>query len=110
MMKCYLITDPNAYEYGQTTAFAETAAKARYIAKDDDCMEQNSKDDWLYYSARRFPEGDCRYTEGKTRLDWDDPKDRLILVRDAMWACETPDEDECAICPAKPYCRHHEED
>lgn len=109
-MKCYLIDDPNSYDVGQTTAFAENAAKARYVAKDDDALEQNSKTDWLYYHARRFPEGDCRYREGKTKLDWNDPEDRLILVRDAMWACESPDEDECAECRARKWCRHWEEE
>lgn len=35
MMKCYVVEDPNAYEFGLTTVFAETASKARWHCSDE---------------------------------------------------------------------------
>ena len=47
------------------------------------------------------------YTPGKREMDWCDPVDRLVMVRDLGFACdpyESPYPDECPQCPAKEYC------
>jgi len=113
-MKCYIVTDPNAYEFGVTTVFAETAAKARYAARDHEEMgETDSKDDWLHYSARRFPEGDVFYSEGRTGLDWDNMDERHVLIEHAGWSCDPNrelDDEECGCnaCACRGICPRFE--
>ena len=110
--KCYIVEDPDAYEFGCTTAFAETASKARFEAFHHVEMgDHDTKQDFLRYKARRFPEGDRLYKPGKFQLDWDVPEDRLVLVKYAGWYCSeenTEEECGCSSCPAREFCPRQE--
>ena len=107
MMKCYVVEDPNAYEFGLTTVFAETASKARYAASLNPEMEGNSRDEFLHYLVHRLPQGDRFYKQGKGGLDWDAPEERLVMVQELGWYCSdefTVDELGCETCIAREFC------
>ena len=108
-MKCYIVTDPNAYEFGVTTVFAKTASKARYLSSFHEEMGDDTRDAWLHYSTRRFPEGDRFFKEGKNRLNWENMEERRVLIEHAGWCCDPNDEyseeeNGCALCTCKDIC------
>jgi hypothetical protein len=47
---------------------------------------------------------DKYYAEGKTEMDWSDPKDRIALVKECGFYCEEPIAEDCKDCPAKDFC------
>ncbi len=51
----------------------------------------------------RAPEMDKYYAEGKTEMDWSDPKDRIALVKECGFYCEEPIAEDCKDCPAKDF-------
>lgn len=87
-----------------TIVFAESATQAKTIA-----LSCESCEDAQYIDIRvqRMPGADELYT-GFSEIDWYDSKIRITLVRDFGWACLEPSW-ECDTCPAKQYCRWHEE-
>lgn len=46
---------------------------------------------------------DKYYAEGKTEMDWSDPKDRIALVKECGFYCEEPIAEDCKDCPAKDF-------
>ena len=91
------------YDCGTNIVFAETRAKATYLALNscDEYMDCN----WTDMRVTRFPEYD-KYYEGKFIVDWEDPKQRIILVKEFGWHCwpEMYPDQECETCPAKEWC------
>ncbi len=83
-----------------TVVFAESRGKARAAALSTDCCEDA---DFTDIEARRLPIADSQYN-GRTEMDWDDPKDRLFLVKEAGFYCEYVEPYNCEKCSAKEYC------
>lgn len=102
-MKAYIITDLQGYADYSTVVFAETSGKAKAIAIHTDAFEDY---EFTEISARRVPKLD-KYYFGRKEMDWFNPSDRVVLVREANFSCsyETDIEDlRCEDCPAKQWC------
>ena len=80
--------------------FAETRGQARSMALSLDGFEDEQFTD---IEARRAPYADKYYKEGKCYLDWDNPVERIALVKDCNFVCDLEWED-CESCSAKNYC------
>lgn len=54
----------------------------------------------------RMPQADKYYTEGKTELDWFNPNDRLVLVKECGFMCDYDafQTEDCTACSAKAFC------
>lgn len=52
---------------------------------------------------------DKYYVDGKTDMDWDNPQDRIALVKDCGFICgiDTFCPEECKQCPAKECCNEY---
>lgn len=88
--------------------FAETRGKARSLAMaTDSCSEASFTDIEVY----RRPLIDKYYKEGKWRMDWDNPKDRIALVKECGFVCDPDyfDSDDCEECSAKEYCDQYKD-
>lgn len=88
-----------------TIVFAESATKAKNIAKSCDIGEDAR---YIDLRVRRMPEADKLYT-GFSEIDWCNPEVRVTLVRDHGWFCFDLSW-ECDECPAKPHCKWHQEE
>lgn len=107
-MKAYIVRDEASYLDFSTVVFAETAGKARAIAIHTDACEDAEFTD---ISARRIPALDKYYKDGKTEMDWYDPKDRVALVKEAGFSCSYEvDFPPCYNCPAGKLCDRYEEE
>jgi hypothetical protein len=109
-MKCYVVRDPDAYEFGVTTVFAKSAAKAKYAVRNHEEMgDDNTFDQWKNFTARRFPAGDKFYKEGVSGLDWENMEHRKVLIEKLSWSCDPNNEysDEecgCGHCTCRDIC------
>ena len=99
--KAYIVR--NKDEFACEALFAETAGKARALALSTDSCEYSR---FIDIEVRRAPNLDKYYKEGKWGFDWDDPKDRIALVREEGFRCDedTLYYEDCNTCPAKEYC------
>lgn len=89
-----------------TVVFAETRGKARALAMHTDaCGDARFTD----IDVRREPQMDKYYKEGKTEMDWENPKDRIALVKECGFRCEYVEPFWCDTCSAKQYCGIYEE-
>ena len=89
-----------------TVVFAETRGKARALAMLTDACEDAQFTD---IKVRREPNMDKYYKEGKTEMDWENPKDRIALVKECGFRCEYVEPFWCDTCSAKQYCGTYEE-
>lgn len=97
-MKAWIVREKD--EFCCTVVFAESRGKARAAALSTDCCED------VYFTdieVRRFPIADSQY-KGRLEMDWNDPKDRLFLVKEAGFQCEYVEPYCCEVCSAKDYC------
>lgn len=95
----------NVYdEEGATIVFAETSGKAKAIA-----MHSDTCDNCAFTDVRvsRLPSADKKYKKGKFKMDFSDPKDRYIMVKDFGFYC-LEKSDDCEECKAKKYCAQFE--
>lgn len=88
------------YEFTTAVVFAETRGKARAMARYTEACEYS---DFCDIEVHRLPKIDKYYKEGKTEMDWRNPKDRLILVKECSFQCEYIT-DECKGCSASEFC------
>jgi len=103
-MKAYKAWDEFGDGYS-TIVFAENIKEAKKIALSTDACEDA---DFVNVRVKREKSADSLY-KGHCEIDWDDKETRLALVRDLGWSClETSY--ECESCPARQYCRWHEEE
>lgn len=107
-MKAWNVTDRNCDGY-YCIVYAETRGKAIKTALDH---TDGAFDDYTFTEiwATRAPSLD-KFYRGKTVLEWDDPDDRIIMVREAGFYCgyEMLDtECDCEVCPAKQWCQRYE--
>lgn len=100
-MKAWLVKETT--EFVSAVVFAETRGKAKTIAKSIEFFEDT---DFIDIEAHRFPKADKYYRPSMTHLDYDDPEDRLLLVKEFGFVCD--DEVcvpcDCTYCPAKEFC------
>ena len=87
------------YEGYATIVFAETRNKAKYLAVQ---YQGYSYDEMR---AVRMPQLDKYAGDKPYVMDFEDDKDRLIMVRDAGFGCIEPEYDDCEKCVAKDYCK-----
>ena len=108
-MKAYAVNDREGYSLYSVIVFAESRGKAIAAALG---TEEFPYQDWEYTELRavRKPEFDKNYN-GRRYMDWDDPDDRLAMVKDGGYYCEEDffDPDYCETCAGKEYCTRYEE-
>lgn len=100
-MKAWLVSEKD--EFAATVVFAETRGKARALARVTEACEDA---DFIDIEVRRKPEMDKYYKEGKMEMDWENPKDRIALVKELGFRCDYYyiEWEDCESCPAKKYC------
>lgn len=89
-----------------TVVFAESRGKAKSVAILTEACEDV---DFLNLEVYRLPNMDKYYKPGKTEMDWNNPEERIALVKDAGFYCEYIELTECERCPAKDYCSAYED-
>ena len=102
-LKAWRIQDEYSYEGGCTVVFAETRGKAHAIAMGTECCEDA---EWTDIRVTRLPLMDGK-DRGRHEINWDDPEDRIALVRDCGWSCSEEyldREHDCPNCPAAEWC------
>lgn len=108
-MKAYAVDDRQGYSEYSVVVFAESRGKAIVAALGTDEFPYA---DWSYTELRaiRNPELD-KYYQGRQCMDWDNPDDRLAMVRDGGYHCAEDAfyPDDCAKCSGKDYCSRYEE-
>lgn len=102
-MKAWLVR--NKYEFYAEVVFAETRGKARTLSSAH--CERDTR--FIDIEAYRQPQADKYYKKGKLRLEWENPKDRIVLVKDCGFYCddETLEFEDCETCAAKQYCERY---
>lgn len=95
-------------EWNSIVVFAESAGKARYIA-----MNSYELGDDLRFRdirVRRAPMLDKSY-RGSNMMDWNNPEDRVAMVRDAGFRCSGDwyDPNDCETCAAREYCETYKD-
>ena len=103
-MKAYIVGEKDSFE--RTIVFAETAGKARNLARYTDACEDC---DFCDIEVRRFPKLDKYYKNGKSEMEWENPQDRIAIVKEANFRCEYVEKIICEDCPAKKYCEAYKE-
>ena len=98
-MKAWIVKEKD--EFLATVVFAETRGKARAIARYTNACEDC---DFCDIEVHRVPNMDKYYKDGKMELDWEIPQDRIALVKECGFGCETIEFDICEDCPAKEFC------
>lgn len=105
-LKAYIVSDRRYYD-GATVVFAETAGKAKALARFTDTCEDIEFTD---VSARRAPALDKAYRD-HWEMDWFNDQDRIAMVRDAGFWCDLselgPEDLNCAECPARQWCERY---
>lgn len=91
-------------EFYAEVVFAETRGKARALALSLDICEDAH---FTEIEVFREPQVDKYYKEGKQHLEWENPKDRIILVKECGFHCGEDwfDLNECDLCSAREYCQ-----
>lgn len=87
--------------FGATVVFAKTRNKAKSLALCTSCCEGANFCD---IEVRRVPQMDKYYVDGKSEMDWFNPKDRIALVKECGFYCRHPIAEDCKDCPAKEFC------
>lgn len=105
-MKAYAVTNRLTNEYTEIV-FAESSGKAKAFAM---CLDGFEDDEFTEISARRKPELD-QFFKGRSVMDWDDPDDRIAMVRYGGFVCdeEYVEFEDCKKCPAREWCSAAEE-
>ena len=105
-MKAWMVKDKD--QFCATVVFAETRGKARYLAMHTEACEYV---DFCDIEARRRPQLDKYYREGKKEMDWYNSKDRIALVKDGGFVCDVDywEREDCDTCSAKDYCDRYQD-
>lgn len=86
--------------------FAENRNKAKSIAQTTDACEDV---EYINIEAHRLPIADSQY-KGRIKMDWNDPDDRLFLVKNCNFYCEYIEPYECNRCSARDYCEMYQDE
>lgn len=105
-MKAWLVSTKD--EFGSVIVFAETRGQARAMALSLDGFEDDKFTD---IEVRRSPYADKYFKEGKRYLDWDNPIDRIVLVKYLGFVCDCDylEWEDCEGCFAKDYCDRYKD-
>lgn len=105
-MKAWLVREKD--EFCAEVVFAETRGKAKALALRTDCCEDK---EFTRIEAHRMKPADKYYKESKWHLDWENPQDRIVLVRECGFVCDYDyfDTDDFEICSAKEYCDRYKD-
>lgn len=98
-MKAWLVREKD--EFIATVVFAETRGKARALARWTDACDGVAFCD---IKVCRLPKADKYYQKGKCEMEWGNPQDRLVLVKEFGFSCEYAESCDCEECIAKQYC------
>lgn len=102
--KAYSVTDTTSYEYS-AIVFARSRNEARKLAMYTDACEDA---EYINIRAVRKHALDSYY-KGRTEMDWEDPADRVAMVRDGGFECSEEIWDlDCENCPATQWCGRYE--
>lgn len=106
-MKAWFVQDKRE-RYGAEIVFAETRGKAMSLALHTPCCDEA---EFTNIEARRMPHADKYYKEGKWHLDWENSKDRVVLVKECGFVCDYDylEWEDCEICSAKKYCDRYQD-
>lgn len=106
-MKAWKVWDDEYYN-GTWVLFAETRGKAHAMAMRHEAFENC---EWNDIRVKRCPEMDEMWN-GRTLMDWDNPLDRIALVKHG-WHClyeyEAQARGECLECPASKWCEWYQD-
>lgn len=102
-MKAWLVREKD--QFCATVVFAETRGKARSMALATDCCEDAKFTD---IEVHRQPQIDKYYKDGKYEMNWNNPNDRLVLVKECGFYCSDDYRDDCENCSAKEYCEDYQ--
>lgn len=100
-MKAYKVFFSNGEEEVASIVFAKNPDKAKATGYKVGDFKH------IYYidlRANRIPKLDKYYAEGKVTLNWENPDDRLTLVKELGWYCWDYEPKDCQKCKAKRYC------
>ncbi len=90
-----------------TVVFAADRNHAKRLAMRTDACEDA---EYINIRVRRSPELDNCY-RGRWEMNWDEPQDRIDLVKLAGFVCSYEiDDPECDICPAREWCERAEKE
>lgn len=92
-------------EFYRTVVFAENRGKAKVAAMATDACDDT---DFIDIEVRRLPTADSQY-KGRSEMHWEDPADRLFLVKECGFYCEYVEPGECARCSAKEFCEEYQQ-
>lgn len=98
-MKAWIVNEK--YETASAVVYAETRGKAKALAL---CTSRCEGANFCDIEVRRVPQMDKYYVDGKSEMDWFNPKDRIALVKECGFYCEEPIAECCKSCPAKDFC------
>ena len=107
-MKAWLVHDKWCNECNEII-FAETRGKA--IVEAQSC-DQFWDYNFIEMTAVRYQVFDKFYKPGKWRMDWDDPEDRVAMVRFGGAYCSDEMDvsiEECERCEAHPWCTQYDD-
>lgn len=106
-MKAWLVQDKRE-RYGAEVVFAETRGKAKHLAMCTPCCDEA---EFTNIEARRMPQADKYYKEGKWHLDWENSKDRVVLVKECGFVCDYDylEWEDCELCSARLYCDRYKD-
>ena len=104
VIKAWLVNEKG--ELSATVVFAETSGKGKSLARLTEACEGA---DFCNIDIKRIKNIDKYYKDDKWELDWDDPEDRLILVKECGFRCEYIEQHYCNKCSAREYCEGYQE-
>lgn len=84
--------------------FADTVSGARKTAWDNNSEFELEFDKYIDIKPRRKNSLDYLDKPEGYVMNWNNPKDRIALVKDLKWYCEDPPYGECEKCNARNYC------
>ena len=88
--------------------FADTVSGARKTAWDNNSEFELEFDRYIDIKPRRENSLDYLDKPEGYVMNWNNPKDRIALVKELGWYCEDPTIEECEKCLAKEYCEEWE--
>ncbi len=106
-MKAYCVRNRTTCEYS-FVVFAESPGKAKASVLH---MDEFNDDSFTDLEAWRKPELD-RFYKGRRLMDWEDPEDRVAMVRYGNFVCtdEAKEFEDCKECPAREWCSEAEDE
>ena len=102
-IKAYQASIHDYWEAGSTIVFAKDVGEAKKTAFGSPVFEWYEYG-WIDIRVNRRKDLDGAY-RGKVEMEWDDPTDRLAMVKSGFTCLEdTFDPDECKVCSGNELC------